>query len=156
MKKIIAPLAVAVAGVATAGMLAAPAQASTSYGGCTVTPYTVRFHDFNASGQKRVLLRVDLACHVDRRIYLAQQGWEDDNKPSDRTDDHWSTRQQWLRVDAGTPRRIDTVVVMPDTPHDGWEELYQQVRFKVRTIEQYPVTSDWTGWEATPYRSIPN
>jgi hypothetical protein len=156
MKKILAPLAVAAFSVASLGMLAAPAQASTSYGGCTVAPRPIEFYDFNSSGQKRVVLRTDLSCHVDRWVLLSQQGWEDDDKPSDRVDDHWYSKTQWVRVHAGTPVRINTVVPMPDTPHDGWEELYQQARYQVRTIEQYPVTSAWTGWEATSTRSIPN
>ena len=156
MKKFLAPIAAAAAGVASLGMLATPAQASTSYGGCTATPRHVRFYDHTASGHKRVLLRVDLTCHVDRRVNIAQQGWEDDDRPGDRVDDHWFSKSQWVHVTGGTTRRIDTVVRMPDTPGDGAEELYQRARFQVRTVEQYPVTSGWTRWEATPHRTIAN
>lgn len=156
MKTFLAPLAAAAAGVASLGLLATPAQASVTYGGCTATPHAVRFHDYTASGQKRVLLRVDVRCHVDRRVHLVQQGWEDDDRPGDRKDDHWYSTSQWIRVTAGTTQRVDTVVRMPDTPRDGAEELYQRARFRVRTIEAYPVTSGWTRWDATPYRTIGN
>jgi hypothetical protein len=156
MKKFLVPLAAAAAGVASLGMLATPAQASVTYGGCTATPHDVRFHDYTASGHKRVLLRVDVTCHVDRRVYLTQQGWEDDDRPGDRKDDHWYSKSQWVRVDAGTTQRVDTVVRMPDTPGDGAEELYQRARFQVKTIESYPVTSGWTRWDATPFRTIAN
>lgn len=154
--KIIAPIAIAAATAATFGLQATPAQAATNYGGCTVTPHVVRFYDYTASGYKRVLLRVDIKCQVERWVNISQQGWEDDNKPSDHKDDHWYSKAQWVHVAAGTSRRIDTVTRMPDTPNDGAEELYQRSQFRVQTVEQYPVTSAWTAWEATANRTIAN
>jgi len=149
-------LAAATAAVATVGLAATPAQASTTSSGCTVTPHVVRFYDYNANNKKRVLLRVDIKCHNNRWINLAQQGWEDDNTPNDTTDDRWYTKNQWVKVNANTLHRVNTITVMPDTPNDGAEELYQKARYRVRTIEQYPVTSEWTQWESTPYRTISN
>ena len=116
----------------------------------------VRYHHTDSSGYKRVSYPVKVKCLATRDVVIHQERWEDDNKWTDRKDDKQGESNLKARVKAGTTVRWEQVYRMPDTPHDGNEELYHKAWFTVRTVETYPVTSPRSVWLQTPYTSIPN
>ena len=58
--------------------LALPAQASTTTGLCTVTPWAPAFDHLDSSGQKVISYGTTVYCQSGRSIEIQDQRWDDD------------------------------------------------------------------------------
>jgi hypothetical protein len=144
------------AGAATLlGLMATPAVASTTQGGCTVTPQKPIYAGFlNDAGDKIISYRVTVSCASNRTAIVTQQGAEEDWSTflhTDRDDTVFWRKVSVRFVSAGTTT-LSYVKALPDT-EDGKEEIYQKVLFQVSSNG---VTSAPSAWERTPYVSFFN
>ena len=58
--------------------MALPAQASTTTGLCTVTPWAPFFDHLDSSGQKVIRYGTTVYCQSGRSIEIQDQRWDDD------------------------------------------------------------------------------
>jgi hypothetical protein len=133
--------------------LALPAQASTTTGLCTVTPWAPFFDHLDSSGQKVISYGTTVYCQSGRSIEIQDQRWDDDTYdliPS-ADDPHGITTYTITFTSTSTSTSTSTVYesaakALPDS--DAWgddsEEMYHSVRFRVTSNG---VTSPWTKWE---------
>jgi hypothetical protein len=134
------------------GLMATPAQASTTSNGCTVHPVTP-FHngDFTAGGIKRVAYEIDVTCVSGVSIEIQQERWEQDGGLSNDDFIGDSTLNNTFNSAGSITRTITANLPDTDDFTDLYEEMYQRVRFRVTSG---PVTSGWTSWESSGVRSI--
>lgn len=151
------PIAFAAAALAPL-LVAGPAQASTTFSGCTVTPGTPEFSGlFNAGGVKYIDYKITVTCDAGLVAETDQRRQEQDlqSREGDPVDDFiGSSAHTWdFTAGAGT-KSLKVRRTIPSTgpaAEGSTEELYQMLRFRVTSG---PVTSTWTGYELTPARSI--
>jgi len=138
--------------VAPLMMTATPAQASTTLGGCTVTPYAPRFAGyFNNQGVKMIRFQVEAKCDANRTLIVYWQGFEADPWYWAPDDPIFTARKPYNFDSAGTIRPyIDHP--LPNTEDDA-EEVYHRVNFRVC---EGSVCSERTAWERTPEVSFTN
>jgi len=122
--------------------LAAPADASTDFRGCTVDPLTPteRHHwvDF----------RIEVDCKDHRSVQIRQLRFEEEH--GRRHDDFLGRSVFWESFN----RRDDSVTIHSyDRVHDrrGSEKVYQLVSFRVRSGDHW---SNWTHWEMSEVATI--
>ena len=140
---------VALAAVAAAAplALALPAQASTTSGLCTVTPWAPAFDHLDSSGQKVIKYPTTVYCQSGRSIEIQDQRWDDDTYdliPS--ADDPHGITTYTITFNSTSAVYKSAAKTLPDS--DAWgddnEEMYHSVRFRVTSNG---VTSPWTPWE---------
>ena len=73
-----AQLALTAVAAAAPLALALPAQASTTSGLCTVTPWAPFFDHLDSSGQKMITYGTTVYCSSGRSIEIQDQRWDDD------------------------------------------------------------------------------
>jgi hypothetical protein len=145
-------VAVVAVGIGTATIpaaLAAPAQATTWEGGCSVTPYRPAFDGFNTSGVKQVKFEINVNCAANRTIHWQQRYYERDSTGSQYQGGYNGT---WRSTPAYS-KNFSPSISLPNTDTDDDEEMYQQVRFQVCASQ---VCSPWTAWEKSGVTSMPN
>lgn len=141
--------------------VAAPAQASTTKDGCTVTPLAPEFRGtFNAAAVPYVYYPYDVSCIASASglsVEVRTETWEQDldqragdvdangidNADEDRTGSATSTRAFGT---GGGSTTVDVRGVLPHTDTDFNEEVWQQVKFRVTSG---PVTGGWSTFELT-------
>lgn len=140
-------------GLAVPLTIAAPAHAATS-SGCTVTPLRPVHAGFDSTGTKLVRYSVQISCDADRTVTVQQQRYEEDWDgwliPD--SDDYQGGSTYTRTFGSAGTLTVETTRRLPDT-EDGAEEIYQRTRFQVSSNG---VTSSLTGWQRTPYVSMPN
>jgi hypothetical protein len=136
-------------------LIATPAQASTSVGGCTVTPrlpVSAGYH--NSNDVKMIRYSAQVSCNAGRTAVVNWQGVEEDWSSfldPDYDDTIFATtRSYFFATNATRTYFID--YALPDT-ESGAEEVYLKVRFKV-TCDG--LETPRTNWERTPYVSMTN
>jgi hypothetical protein len=160
--------AVALAAVAAIPIaLAAPAQASTTRGGCTVTPSAPYFSGTYTSGNvPQVYYPVDISCVSGAptavTVELSLQTWEQDlsgragdvdangvnNPDEDRIGSGSATRDF---TTAGGSTTVKFLGTLPHTDTDSNEEVYGKVKFRVISGN---VKGPWTNFEFSPVTQI--
>jgi hypothetical protein len=146
--------------------VAAPAQASTTKDGCTVTPLAPEFRGTYTSGNvPYVFYPVEVSCGASSSglsVELDLQTWEQDragqagdvdadgidNADEDRIGSGSASRNFGA---AGGSTTVDFRGVLPHTDTDFNEEPYGKVRFRVTSA---PVTGKWTAYEFSPVSQI--
>ncbi|MDI3330295.1 MAG: hypothetical protein QJR09_06090 [Micrococcus sp.] len=127
-----------------APLAVAPAQASTTLRGCTVTPLRPSVN-LNAG---TVVFRFEATCSAGRTIRVQGQGWEEDRGADQKlTNRHTFPNRNYKKYETHT-FRLRTGI--PNT-EAGDEEVYSQVRFRVYRGDTW---SNWTDWESSPVRVI--
>lgn len=126
---------------------ALPAQASTTTGLCTVTPWAPAFDHLDSSGQKVISDGTTVYCQSGRSIEIQDQRWDDDTWdliPS--ADDPHGITTYTITFNSTATEYKSASKALPDS--DAWgddnEEMYHSVRFRVTSNG---VTSPWTAWE---------
>ncbi len=126
--------------------LAAPAQADTSYRGCTVDPLKPTSH----GNSQRVDFQIKVHCRDGRTVQIRQLRFEDDR--GRRNDDFLGSSWFWESFDrhdgSVTLHSYDRV---PNLDRRGPEEVYQIVSFRVRTGHDW---SSWTRWEKSDVATV--
>ena len=142
-----AQLALTAVAAAAPLALALPAQASTTTGLCTVTPWAPAFDHLDSSGQKVISYGTTVYCQSGRSIEIQDQRWDDDTYdliPS--ADDPHGITTYTIPFNSTTTQYESAAKALPDS--DAWgddnEEMYHSVRFRVTSNG---VTSPWTKWE---------
>ena len=125
--------------------LASPASAATS-SGCTVNPLKPIFAGFNSSGVKLLDYRVSVSCSAGRTVFIEQERYEEDDWPNG---DDFLGATSWNTSGVVTLSNVRTLV----DGEIGYEEVYQNVRFRVSSNG---VTSPWTSWQKSAVLSISN
>jgi hypothetical protein len=148
-------------GVFTAALAAVPllmtvgtAEARSGYG-CTVSPQPTVVTGLDTSGYKLMSNKINVTCSAGRSVQIRQQVWEEDWDGwlfSDGDDLIADNLYNHSFVTASGSTVINSIRRVPNT-EDSNEEMYQRVSFRVTSNG---VTSPWTDWERTPYRSIAN
>ena len=158
-----AKVALAVAAVAALPVaLAAPAQASTTRGGCTVTPRgPVWSGTYTPAHQPQVYYPIDISCVAAPTavsVELDLQTWEQDlagragdvdangvnNADEDRIGSGSATRSF---TTSGGSTTVNFLGTLPDTDSDNSEELYSKIKFRVISGN---VKGPWTNYEFSP------
>jgi hypothetical protein len=156
----------ALAAVALPLAVAAPAQASTTRDGCTITPLAPEFRGtFTAANVPYVYYPYEVSCigsATGLSVEVETQTWEADlvgragdvdadgvNSPDeDRIGSASSTRGFGA---GGGSTVVDVRGVLPHTDTDFDEEVYHSVRFRVTSG---PVTGGWTTREMTQATTV--
>jgi hypothetical protein len=114
--------------------LALPAQASTTSGLCTVTPWAPAFDHLDSSGQKVIKYATTVYCQSGRSIEIQDQRWDDDTwdlVPS--ADDPHGITTYTITFNSTATEYKSASKALPDS--DAWgddnEEMYHSVRFRV-------------------------
>jgi hypothetical protein len=155
-----------VAAVALPLGLAAPAHASTTKDGCTVTPLAPEFRGtYTSANVPYVYYPVEVSCTASASglsVELNLQTWEQDlagragdvdangidNADEDRIGSGSATRSF---VAAGGTKTVDFLGVLPHTDTDFNEEVYDKVQFRVTSG---PVVGKWSAFEFSPVTQI--
>lgn len=132
---------------AALGVAAATNAHAVSTSGCTATPLTPEYAYTQSNGVKVLNYKISVSCSSERTAYITQERWEEDDWPNG--DDHVGTSTFSVRG-VTTLNNYRTLV---DT-EIGQEEMYQKIRFYVRSDNG--VTSGWTGWHQSATRSFYN
>ena len=134
------------------------ASASTTLGGCTVTPSTPAANgDVNASNVPYVDYTVTVTCDPGRSVEIDQQRWEKDFAASEGGDDMYGETFHTVDFTKAKVRKTKTWTytgTLPanmDASGDVYREVYQKVSFQVTG---YGIPSAWTAFESSAYRSI--
>jgi hypothetical protein len=135
--------------------LAAPAHASTTESGCTVTPRKpVATGDLTSDGRKKIEYKLDITCDAGRSIYVTQERWEDDTFSSD---DLQGTTHYNVHFNGTTTVTKSSIQALPADGFgegDNYAEVYQYESFHVTSDGNPPVVSADTYWEASSVASI--
>lgn len=151
------PLALAVAVLGPLA-LAAPAQASTTSNGCTVTPGRPVFSGlFNVNGLPLVDYPITVSCGIGLIAETEQTRAEQDTqaREGDTVDDITGVSSNFFDFTAAggiQTLNVRRVLVITGPATEGFEEeVYQSLRFRVSSG---PVTSQFTSPELTLPRTI--
>src|SRR6476660_6313921 len=130
------------AALAAPVVLAAPAHASTTASGCTVTPRKPVFtNTFTGDGRKKIEYKVDITCEAGRTANVTQQRMEQDNLSSD---DLQGTTHYNVHFNSRTTVTKSAVQALPtDGIGEGqdYAEVYQTVTFHVTSDDNPPIVS---------------
>jgi hypothetical protein len=156
MNRFITALAPALVVAATAStLLAAPAEAANSRGGCIVQPVRPDPTNQVVNGARVVDYGIDVLCNGGRTVEVQQFRLEEDTLPRDidAIDDVTGNDLRTLDFSNGPGLRTAHVLAgLPDTPGDGpVEEVYHKVRFRVTTPAG---TTAWTTFDPSAVRAI--
>ena len=132
---------------AALGVAAATNAHAHTTSGCTVEPLTPVYSYTQSNGVKVLNYRISVNCQAGRTAYITQERYEEDGWPN--PDDHVGTST----FSARGVTTLDNYRTLVDT-ESGQEEMYQQIRFYVRSDNG--VTSGWTGWHKSAVRSFYN
>lgn len=144
-----ATLAVAAAGLIPLA-LAPAAQASTTTGGCTLTPLRPVYDHHNSAGNKVIRYDMTVTCSSGREIEIEQHVHEEDAWPN--ADDHITTSNRTRNFSSTDTVTMWLESTLPNTEIDR-EEMFQHVRFRVTSNG---VTSAWTAFEDSPVQQFSN
>jgi hypothetical protein len=135
---------------------AAPAHASRTESGCTVTPRKPVFtQKFTNDGRKKIEYKVDITCDGGRSVDVTQQRWEQDNYSAD--DLEGTTHYNDVHFNSRTTVTKSVVKALPTDgvgEGDNYAEVFQKVRFKVTSDDNPPVVSGLTAWDSSSVVSI--
>ncbi len=124
--------------------LAAPAQAETSYRGCTVDPLEPQ-----SRGNGRVDFKIKVHCRDGRTVQIRQLRFEDERRNDHYLGSSWF-RESFDRHDkAVTLHSYDWV---PNYDRRGPEKVYHLVSFRVST--DHGRWSNWTHWEESDLETV--
>jgi hypothetical protein len=141
-------------------LVGAPAQASTTANGCTVTPRTATVTGLDQTGHKIVDYRVTATCVKGVSLTVEQQAWEYDGGTvpaayGGNLDQYQLFISQTRNFSTyGGTIELHVTRTLDKTDSDPNEEPYQKVRFRVVSIDTL-VISAWSKLEAVPYVQIP-
>lgn len=125
--------------------LAAPATASTSDRGCTVSP----LRPIEQNRTNRVDFRISVRCNNNKAVQIRQQRYEERG----RNDRFLGRSTFWQSFGRGNSSvTIHSYDRVPNRP--GHEEVYQLVSFRVR-LGNSNQWSNWTRWEMSQVARIP-
>ena len=140
--------AASTAAVATGAFMispASPAEAATTFQGCTITPTTpTAASSVGPTGETLVDYRGGVWCPLGKLAEVQRERWEQDAGP-----DNWTgTSASFVYAPLWWDQQP-----LPDTDGSGsdYEQVYQRVRFRVFSNG---VTSAWSAWELTSAVSI--
>jgi hypothetical protein len=141
--------ALALTGIAAMAMplaVAGSASASTTLGGCTVTPLAPVLDHTNKSGQKVIRYQTRVYCNAGRSIQIQDDLLEQDLASSD----YYGTAVYDISFDSAATVYRSVLRVLPDADGlgDDTEEMYHAARFQVTT--DAGLVSPWTAWEDSP------
>lgn len=145
---------------------AAPAQASTTKDGCTVTPHVPYFAGtYTAANVPEVFYEYVLTCAASTAamsVEVKTQAWEQDlagqagdvdfNGVNNADDEHIgnaTTSRSFTK--AGGTKTVKVKGVLSRTDTNGSDEPYQRVKFRVTSGA---VTGSWSSWELTAASEI--
>ncbi len=136
-------------------VLAAPAHASTTASGCTVTPRKPVFtNTFTSDGRKKIEYKVDITCDAGRTANVTQKRMEQDSLSSD---DLQGTTHYNVHFNSRTTVTKSSVQALPtDGIGEGqdYAEVYELVTFHVTSDDNPPIISAETWPEASSVVSI--
>jgi hypothetical protein len=134
--------------------LAAPADATYSRGGCTVTPLAPEFHNqWTTGGDKRIQYKVNITCNAGLSIRVTQERYDADTTSADDLIGSTVLTNDFTSASGVTTVTRTVTATLPDA--DAWgddnEEMYQRVHF---TVTSSTVTSAVTPWDYSSTRSF--
>lgn len=132
---------------AALGVAAATNAHAVSTSGCTATPLTPEYAYTQSNGVKVLNYKISVSCSSGRTAYITQERWEEDD---------WPNGDDFVGSTTFSARGVTTLNnyrTLVDT-EIGQEEMYQKIRFYVRSDNG--VTSAWTGWHQSATRSFYN
>ncbi len=155
-------IAAATVGVAAVSALplamVTPAQADTTFQGCTVTNDAPTYAGFNdANNVPYVYYPIEVTCQAGLEVETEQVRWEQDlaqnEGPALADDDYLSTSyHDWDFTGGAGTQSINVRRTLPYTNNEGPdEEVYAKIRFRVTSGT---VTGPWTTPEFTPVTRI--
>ena len=145
----------ATAALAAPVVLAAPAHASTTASGCTVTPRKPVFtNTFTSDGRKKMEYKVDITCDAGRTANVTQRRWEQDNLSSDDLQGTTGYNVHFLSRTTVTKSSIQALPTDGIGEGSDYAEVYQQVSFHVTSDDSPPVISAETPREASSVVSV--
>ncbi len=141
------------AGVAAVPLaLMAPADATVTSSGCTVTPLAPEFHNqWTTGGDKRIQYKVVVTCSTGRSITVTQERWEADTTSADDLIGSSTLTNDFTSAGGTVTRTVTATLPDSDPWGDDNEEMYQRVHFKVTSNG---VTSRVTAWDYSPTRTF--
>ncbi len=126
--------------------LAAPALATTTKGGCSVTPLRPVYKPATLFSEAKVDYRVKVYCDAGRSVEIWQERYEEDPPPN--PDDKLGLRHKWnLTYVISDTQVVSIERSAPDTEPTP-EEVYQLVRFRVTPF--FGEAGSRTPWEKSP------
>ena len=152
VRKVAIGAAAAAAVVLPITMVATPAQAATSRGGCTVAPLQPVRVGTTAAGLPIVRFSTRVTCAKDRIVQIRDQRWEWD-APVGVANDEFYGSTTYLRTFAAPATIILSTRDVVTNTELGNEEAYHRTSFRVATIGG---VSAWTNFENSPQRSVNN
>lgn len=138
-------------------LVSAPAEASTTANGCTVTPYKAAVTGLDQTGHKIVDYKVTATCVKGVSLTVEQEAWEFDGGTiyaGLNLDQYQLFISQTRNFSAAGTIELHVSRSLNKTDSDPNEEPYQKVRFRVVSMDT-AVTSSWSKLEAVPYVQIP-
>jgi hypothetical protein len=156
MSKVAKVRKLAIGGVAAAAvalpltLVATPASASTSLGGCTVTPLRPDRVGTTLGGLPIVRYRTVVTCAKDHIVQIRDQRWEYDGPVGVANDEFYGSNTYLQTFETGATRVLATRDVVTNT-EIGFEETYHRTSFRVATING---VTGWTAFENSPLLSV--
>ena len=130
--------------------MAAPAEAATSLGGCTVAPIRPDRVGTTAAGLPIVRYSTRITCVKDRIVQVRDQRWEHDAPAGTANDEAYGSTTYLRTFASGATIVVSTRDVVTNT-EPGNEEAYHQTSFRVASIGG---VTGWTAFEASAVRSV--
>lgn len=150
VRKFVVGGAAAAAVVLPLTLLATPAQAATSLGGCTVAPLAPVRVGTTAGGLPIVRFSTRVTCVKDRIVQIRDQRFEADAPAGVLGDDSYGSTTYVRTFASGATLIVSTRDVVTNT-EAGNEEAYHRTSFRVASLAG--VTA-WTAFEASPVLSV--
>lgn len=142
--------AAAAAVVLPLALVTAPAHASTTRNGCTVTPLVPGLPQILAGGQVVSEYRTRVTCVANRIVQVVDRRYEADAPAGIGGDDSYGSRT-YLHTFASAGTVILSTTDTVDNTEGGNEETYHRTSFRVASIAG---VSGPTAFENSPVRSV--
>lgn len=132
--------------------IGAPAHATVTSSGCTVTPLAPVFkNQWTATGDKRIQYPIAVTCSAGRTITITDERGEADTTSADDLIGSSTLINSFVAAGGTVTRNITATLTDSDPWGDDNEEMYHRVRF---TVSSNGVTSPVTTWDASPTRTF--
>ena len=142
----------ALATIAVPLAITAPAEATRTTSGCTVTPLAPEFHnEWTSGGDKRIQYKLEVDCTAGRTIRMEMERWEADWTSADDFIGSTVLFNDFTGGGGTVTRTVTATLPDADPGGDHEEEMFHAVSF---TVSSGGVTSPATWWDYSPTRTF--